>query len=421
MKLVPHSLPYWSHSPQESQSIPIRPTRMREANSGELLRLLRKYSPCSRADLVRHSGLTAPTVSAAIAKLKHRGLVHFIGEGSSNGGRPPRMVAFNRRFGFVVAADVGGTSLRLALADLNGAILGRWGRELGSNKSPGTIVDLIAKGTEELRQSQRIASKRMLELAVGAPGVTNVRTGRVVSAPNLGWRDVPLRDMLEERTGVTTTVENDVNLAAMGEGWCGGAQEVKDFVFIAIGTGVGAGIVINGQVLHGAGWSAGEVGYLMVPGVPAEPLSLNRLGALESLIGGRGIERAWAECSSNGTHRLQATEVFDRAAGGDEVAREVLKKTAEYLSLAISNISVVLDVSLVVLGGGIGGHAALHEATVAAQSSNDFARPKVIVSRLSGDAQLQGAIWLALQASEAHGFRRMRLPKMAGSTVEVVA
>jgi glucokinase len=391
---------------------------MREANTLELLRLVQHNAPCSRADLVRLSGLTAPTVSALIRALQQDGVIKFIGDGKPNGGRPPRLIEFNGDHAFVAGADVGGSTVRVALADLKGKIRGRWSLELGPVRTPKLITEAIATGIQELCQKTDIPKKKIVELAAGAPGITDVRSGRVLSAPNLtGWHDVPLREMLAEKSGISTTVENDVNLAALGEHWCGIARNVASFVFLAMGTGIGAGIMMNGQLYHGCNWSAGELGYLMIPGLPHNSLAIDRLGALESAIGGRSIERAWRERTSakNGIRALKASEILQTGEKGDRVARELLDSSAEFLAVAITNMNLVLDVPLVVLGGGVANEA-LHKATATYLSCNEFARPKLVLSSLGADAQLMGAIRLALLAAEAHGYQRR---KGKGSAVTV--
>ena len=173
-----------------------------------------------------------------------------------------------------------------------------------------------------LRQ-QRIAPEKVLELAAGAPGITNVREGQVLSAPNLhGWHDVPLAELLRDKTGISTTIENDVNLGAIGEGCCGVAGQADNFAFIAIGSGVGAGIVVNGSLLHGARWSSGEIGYMQVPGLPSQPLRINGLGALEEAIGGEGIKRAWLACA-NGHGRQTAAST----ANPNKICHQVVAKS----------------------------------------------------------------------------------------------
>jgi glucokinase len=396
-----------------------RPERMGAVNVRELLRLLRAHSPCSRADLVRLSGLTAPTVSAAINSLQRRGLVTTLGPGSSSGGRPPGLLEFNTRQGYVIGIDIGGSNVRLALADLNGAIFGRWSSALKADSSPKVVTELIAAGIAHVTQQQKVPAKNILQIAAGAPGITDAICGRVISAPNLrSWQDVPLRDLLQDKTRIATTVENDVNLGALGEGWCGAARNVANFIFLAIGTGVGAGIVLNGTLHHGANWSAGEVGYLLLPGLAADPPSTDHPGALESAIGGKGIEQNWLEQVGPGDSP-RATGIFDLAAAGDSRARELLHATADKLAMAVTNLSLVLDLSLVVLSGGVGEHRTLLQATQRRLERNQFARPQMVASSLGGEAQLFGAVWLALQAAEEQGYRRKTLENETTNAVSL--
>jgi glucokinase len=312
---------------------------------------------------------------------------------------------FNASHGYVVGADIGGSNIRLALADLKGAVIGRWSVLLRTERNPKAVVDKVSAGISQLRQQHKVPLKKILQIAAGAPGITDVAAGRVLSAPNLiGWNDVPLRDLLQNKTHIAATIENDVNLGALGESWCGAAQNVANFVFLSIGTGAGAGIVLNGTLHHGATWSAGEVGYMMIPGLPDDPPSTDRPGALESAIGGHGIEQSWIR-ETGATEALRATDIFDLALAGDRKAREFLNRAADHLAMAVTNLSLVLDLSLVVLSGGTGGHPGLLQAVQRRLERNQFARPTLLLSDLNGEAQLCGAICLALRTAEAQGFR----------------
>ncbi len=399
-------LPY--HISSGSSTAKIRSTGVRETNIRDLLRLLRLHSPCSRADLARLSGLTAPTVSAGILRLQRHGLVTTLGRASSNGGRPPGLLEFNARHGYVVGVDIGGSHLGIVMADLNGTIVGRGTTIFRAERRPKAVTEMIADGIKRISQQQKVSMSKILHIAVGAPGITDVAAGRVLSAYSLtDWHDVPLRDLVEEKTGISTTVDNDVNLSALGEAWCGAARNVANFIFLAIGTGVGAGIVVNGTLHHGANWSAGEVGYMLLPGLKSDPPLIDGAGALESAVGGQRVREAWIgqTASAPSVQAPLATEIFDLAATGDSVGREILSRVAEHLAMAITNLSLVLDLSLVVLGGGVGYHPGLLRAIEKRLERNQFARPRLIVSGLKGEAQLYGAIWLALQAVEAQDFR----------------
>ena len=392
------------------ETLPSRPAHLRQANARCLLRLLREHNPCSKADLVRRSGLSAPTVSSAIGHLESLGLIEKLGDGESNGGRPPEMLRFRADRGYVAGVDIGGTRLRMMLTDLNGKLLSQWAHQFTEEqRTPEGVCCLINEGLKLLCDEAGCSVRKVLHLTAGAPGITNVDSGVVLSAPNLkNWNDVPLRAMLEKETGVSVLVENDTNLAAVGEYWRGAARGVGNFVFIAIGTGIGSGIFLQDNLHRGANWSAGEIGYLGVFGLPSEPLHFRSMGQLESHIGGHGLEREWLRLlDQHGRSgdpilsRLRATEVFDLAAEGDRLAAEVVEFAAKILAYCISSLALVLDPELVILGGGIGSHDELRKVTEKYLEQNEFARPRLHSSALGTQAQLHGAVSLSLSAVES--------------------
>jgi glucokinase len=264
---------------------------------------------------------------------------------------------------------------------------------------------LIGNGVGKLLEKAAVPRSALRAIAAGAPGVTDVDAGIVIATSYLlGWRDVPLRDLLESAFGIPAMVDNDVNLAALGESRSGAAVGTKDFVFLAIGTGVGSGIVLNGQLFRGMGWSAGEIGYMFVPGAPDGPADRGKPGALEELIGGEGIRARWHRLwHADGTtlpRTLAATEVFDGAVRGDLLAQTLLHQSAKILAYAIYNMSLVLNCPLFVLGGGVGMHPALLEATRELLDRwGDRAFVQLRHSALESDAQLIGAIQLALDTA----------------------
>jgi len=383
---------------------------MRKATALGLLRLLREYQPCSKADLVRHSGLTAPTVSSGITFLEGLGLVEQIGEGKSNGGRPPEMLRFNATHGYVASVDIGGTRLRMALANLDGTIIARWSVLLGAKqKAPEAVCCLIAEGLKTMCKQSQASRDKVLLLVAGAPGITNVTEGVVLSAPNLvGWENVPLRSLLEAQTNIACAIENDTNLAAIGEHWKGVAQGVDDFIFIAMGTGVGAGIFLKGQIYYGSQWSAGEIGYFGVNGRERGPMRANETGQLEQAIGGVGIEEEWRRIlvasgsqASEELASLKATQIFDLAKEGDSRAIEVLNFVARIVANMITDIALLLNLDMVILGGGVGTHPSLCRKTDTLLQRHEFARPVLRSSGLGTEAQLLGAIAAGLRQVEA--------------------
>lgn len=390
---------------------PARPANLRVQNSRTLLRLVRAHEPCSRADLARLSGLSAPTVAAAVANLTETGLIEVAGEGRSSGGRPPELLRFKPDHRYVAAADIGGTRLRLMIADLNGNPVTESKCVIASGaKKPDDICALLHSELKAACGSAGIAYKKLIHLTVGAPGITDIDQGIVLSAPNLThWQNVPLRQMLEECCKIDATIENDVNLAAVGEHWRGAAAGVDNFLLIAIGTGIGAGIFVNGHLYRGASWSAGEMGYLPVAGREREYPDIDMAGQLEQEIGGGGIERMWrarleqsGHTTNPGLLTLRANRILDRAdSDHDSDAAAILEQTAQMLADAILHATLLLNPSLVVLGGGVGAHRSLQIVVEKILERVHFPHPMVRTSTLDTHAQLYGAIALALEACQA--------------------
>jgi glucokinase len=324
-----------------------------------------------------------------------------MGTGGSSGGRPPALVRFNRSCGYVVGVDIGGSAVRIALADLDGGVVGKVDLSIRERGTPARVVAMIGSGIDRLQKAHGVKRKKLLAIAAGAPGITDLRAGIVRSAPHLAeWENVPLQRLLSENLHLPAIIENDVNLGALGESWRGTARGIPDFVFIGIGTGVGAGVFLNGELYHGSDWTAGEIGYLMVPGTRPGPLDILEPGPLESVIGGRGIENAWRQ--ANGRRQpLRAMEILDRAETGDPLARSILERTARVLAEGILNLGVVLNPRLIVFGGRIGTHPALFEATERIVKRSHVAVPQLATSILGQEAQLLGAVWLATRLAEA--------------------
>jgi len=306
--------------------------------------------------------------------------------------------------GYVVGVDVGGTNLRLALADMSGTILTRWSSSTVALRGPEAVIRLVCSGAKSMLQEVAAPPDALRSTAIGVPGVADVDNGIIIATSYLmGWRDVPLRTLVEKELNVPVAVDNDVNMAAIGELWAGSAKDAKDFVFLAIGTGIGAGIVLNGNLHRGNSWSAGEIGYMLVPGAAEIPTKSDEPGALERMIGGEGIKSQWQKLSSTEdaapSRELNATEIFDRAIDGDPHAQTLLRQSSTKLAQAIYNVSLILNCPLFVLGGTVGMHPALCDA---AQKALDQwiapVSPRLVRSALGTDAQLFGAVRAALEA-----------------------
>jgi glucokinase len=310
----------------------------------------------------------------------------------------------HRPDGYVAGVDIGGTNLRMALTDMSGNILAKCSSTTAGVRDPQFVIQRIYEGVTQMLLQIAASADALKSIAIGVPGVTNIDDGTVIATSYLmGWRNVSLRVLVEEKLKMPVVIDNDVNLAAIGESWTGAAKDVQDFVFLAIGTGLGAGIVLNGHIYRGNHWSAGEIGYMLVPGAPGGPKQDGEPGALENAIGGEGIKLQWKKLRVPALpENLNATEIFDLALQGNSLAETILQKSATLLAQAIYNISVVLDCPLFVLGGSVGLHPALCDATQKTLSQWErHGRFHVVRSALGADAQLMGAIRVALDTANA--------------------
>jgi glucokinase len=378
-----------------------RPPLIRQTNAQILLKLLRDTGPCSKADLVRASGLSAPSVTNVVAHLASVGLVEALGEGDSTGGRPPDILRFRAERGCVAGVEIGPDSLHFLLADLNGRELGR--SRIALERPSSTPPAVCARIGEEVRQlvrRQKHSEDQLLRLVVGVPAIVNVNEGIVVEFSALkDWSHVTLGTMLGSEFKCDVTVENDTNLAAQGEYYRGAAQGEKNFVFITIGEGVGAGIFVGGSLHRGSQWSAGEIGYLRVPNISRERPTIRKYGKLEQVVGSSGILKSWRASSQESRTTLRvsrAADVFDLAAAGNAQARRILKQRATILADVVLDLALILNPSIILLGGEVGNHPFLLQEVEGLLKGSEFAVVRVGLGALGDSAVLWGAICAAL-------------------------
>jgi len=383
---------------------------MRETNARTILMLLKTLSPCSRADLVRETGMSAPTVANVVSDLSDLGLIEWVGEGASGGGRRPENLRFKADYGCLAGVEVTADGLRILLTDLNGTLLEEQYDALPKDaRSPDAVIEILRASLKAIMQRHSLPWKKLLAMTVGVAGITNARDGIVISVSSSNtWRNVPLLAMLKQQFSCALFVENDTNLAAIGEHFRGVARSEDSFIFVAVGSGVGAGIFLNGQIVHGASWSAGEIGYLRVPNISSMQPSLYEFGALEQVLGGPGILRSWNAVSNKSgvaAKVRKASNVLDLALEGNAAAKKIVLQRARLLKDVVLNLSLTLNPSLFVFGGELGGHPALSEPTVEMLRESEVAVATVLPSSLGDSVVVWGGIAVAMKDSEQRLYR----------------
>jgi glucokinase len=356
-----------------------------------------RTGPLTRQELSAATALSAPTICTLTAELVRRDLLREAGMGPSRGGRRPSYVEFNARHGHVLGIDVGAASVRLALADLRGEVLGRRHLPTPSGSAPAALLARVASSARSLQREVKVAPGDLLAVSAAAPGMVDTDRGMVVAlVPNLrGWKKVPMASLLERALGAPVAVENDVNLAVMGERWRGAARGHETCAFVWAGVGIGAGILMGGELHRGHHSLAGEIG-LMCLGPQYVERDFGARGCLETLADMRSLAARWSSGRNHAGERWIA-DLFEAARGGEKKARHAIEETATLLGIAVTNLSLVLDPSLIVFGGPLG--TALVEDIRRIVAQIIPAPPEILASQLGEDATLQGCLLTAARAA----------------------
>jgi predicted NBD/HSP70 family sugar kinase len=329
-----------------------RPRLIRTLNEQLLLERMRANGPVTRGDLVSASGLSKPTVALALTSLERDALVRHAGQRIGGRGRSAHLYEIRSDAGFVLGLDVGREFVRGAVADLAGAVRARQSRAARSSSGAARVRELAVLAEELLEDAGVDGDGTLLQAVVGSPGIVEPDGRALQLAPNLpGWeRPTVLRD-LRRLLGADTTIENDVDAAAVAERDHGHGREFSTFAFVSVGTGIGMGLVLDGELHRGAHGAAGEIAFLPLADDKLDPGDARRRGALESAASSAAVVRAARRA---GTRRRSARSVFAAAAAGDERAREIVSNEAAIVARALGAIVAVVDPELIVLGGGIG-------------------------------------------------------------------
>jgi predicted NBD/HSP70 family sugar kinase len=354
----------------------------------------------TRAGLARRTGLSKPTVSALVRILECCGLVQSQGIQLGSMGRPATVYSVNRLAGHTYAVDLGGSKLRAAVTDLFGDVLAE--ETVRTPQGQGqSLVNTIGDLYDDLTAKAGARPDATAAACIGVPGVVRPSEGQIGSAFNVpGLDQFPFKGALGDRLGMPVVIENDANLAAVGECWRGWGRGCDHFIFISIGTGIGMGIVIHGELYRGGTGGAGEVGFLPVVGDPFDPANVTH-GPLENAAASGGIERRLEELlpeHPDTTLEIGSTvrDVFAAASRGDPLATELVDYESRLIALGLAAVNSVIDPQLVVLGGGIGSNPQLLGPVRECLSQLVPEPPEVQSSSLGERASLYGAIALAV-------------------------
>lgn len=312
--------------------------------------------------------------------------------------------------GKLIGIDLGGTSVKFAILTFDGEILHKWSIETNTLHDGKSIVPDIIDSINNKLSVHNLANSDILGIGMGSPGAVNFKEGTVIGAYNLGWKTlIRVKDQIEEAMGIPFFLDNDANVAALGELWKGAGEGEDNVVFVTLGTGIGGGVIVEGNLVHGAS-AAGELGHIIVDPDGYECTCGNR-GCLETLASATGIVRLAMDIAKefNGESSLKhvidegqhvtAKLVFDLANEQDALALVIIDKFSYYLGLACANITNILNPNSIVIGGGV---SAAGEVLLKGVEKYflKFTFPplrqttKLKLAQLGNDAGVIGAAWL---------------------------
>ena len=326
---------------------------IRNINQTVLLHLIRERQPISRVDIARITGLRPGTISAIVNRLIRKGVIFEGAEGPSSGGRKPTYLNINAENAYVLAIDIGVRDTAYAVSDFNGRILKQ--KNLITEGDPGEFIDRLAENIQKLIRSD-YGRVNFAGVGVSVPGLVKRETGEVAVSPNLGWRDLPLRALLESKLGLPVYVENDANAAAFSELWYGPLDEikVKTLLYILVVDGLGCGLIINGELHVGSKVGMGGFGHMCIE-PNGELCSCGRKGCWETLASESATVARYHRLMSNrdGSITTSITDIIAQANRGEEKATAALTATAEYLGEGIASLAHGLSPETIVIGGEI--------------------------------------------------------------------
>ncbi|XZF78050.1 ROK family glucokinase [Bacillus sp. AL-1R] len=310
----------------------------------------------------------------------------------------------------IVGVDLGGTSIKLALLTNNGEFIDKWEVPTDKSDSGKHIPKTITIAIEEKLKQMGKTKEDIAGIGIGAPGSVRLEDGLIFAAVNLGWVNFPLKEILEKESGIPVIVDNDANIAAVGEMWKGAGNGAKDVVMVTLGTGVGGGVIVNGDVAHGISGSAGEIGHITVQLENGVLCNCGKTGCLETISSATGIARIANEKLQNTTKEtvlkemsnsspITSKDVFEAYSNGDEVAEEIVNHVMRYLALVLAGVGNTLNPENIIIGGGVSNAGELLLKPLK-KYFDEFAfttvrdSTKLSIAKLGNDAGAIGAAYL---------------------------
>ncbi|MCI0712483.1 MAG: ROK family transcriptional regulator [Chloroflexi bacterium] len=376
---------------------------------------VRRVGPLSRSDIAERLSYSRSKITVVVGDLIDTGILEEVGDGTSTGGRRPRFLDFKADFGYVVGVDLGASSLDIAIADFKGHILDRKYMPSDVRDGPDAILALIRNIIIDRLDYLDIPPTKIYGIGIGVPGPVEFSTGLLIAPPIMpGWEAFPIKAFfLETFPSAVVIVDNEVNVMALGELRGGAGKNEENFLFVKIGTGIGCGIVCNGQIYRGSNGCAGDIGHICAD-QNGTTCHCGNVGCLEAMAAGPAIAGLAAKAAlarnsailakyleiRNG--ELTAEDVGAAASEGDRVANEIIRDSGRMIGEVLASLVNFFNPSLILIGGGVShiGHqflASIRRGVLHRSLPLSTRHLRIDTSPMGPDAGVNGAIALALE------------------------
>jgi glucokinase-like ROK family protein len=335
---------------------------LKEINKKNILRLVLEIGPISRIDISKQLKISRPTTSAYISELIKDGLIEEIGKGDSTpfGGKKAVLLQFSSRAGYILGVMIGVNNIRIALTDLRSNIIEIIKIPTEEWLGPDAVIDKLVKNLKKIIRISGVNKEEIIGIGIGATGLVDSGKGLVIFSPNLDrWNDIKLKEIVEEKIGLPTFIENECRVQAIAEKKYGLAKNIKNFVCVETGAGIGTGVFIDNKLVTGDKGMAGEVGHIITNLAGDRICHCGNKGCLETLCSTNSlIEDIMAEIRKNGKsidygNKLKMEDLYRLYENGDKIVTGNVEKNAEYLGIGISNTIKMFNPEIIIIHGEI--------------------------------------------------------------------
>ena len=386
---------------------------MKQLNVSAVLKVIKDNGSLSRADIAKLTGLTPASVTNITKLLIEDEYLIESKIGQSSGGRPPIILELNPNARYVIGVCIGVGSIDVVITNLSAQIIIKESIEINEERYNYDVVfKKLIKLINEVIDNSEIEREKLLGVGVALHGIVNAKTGISIYSPYYGWKNENIKEKLKNELGLDVYVDNDVRAMALGESWFGITKDIANFVTLNISNGIGAGIIINNKPYYGVDFSAGEIGHIVVE-ADGDKCNCGNYGCLETVSSNNNITkkavklikqgaRTTLNKNDNDINKLTISDICNAAKNGDELSITIIKESARYIGIGITNLINILNPTAIVVVGEI-----FENTTYAIETLNEIVKNRglklssenvrIIKSLLGRDAAVIGATTLVIQ------------------------